>query len=180
MSGFITRRTSEAPEGVKLAPLAKVVSAQPVLTDELLQLATAVAERYAGNVSDVLRAAIPARVAKVDKEFAARESEPVAPAAAPADAAGLSEPSPGAAEAYAGYEGAGDFLAQLAAGAAPRAVLASHKSYGPASWAAQVAHAVTSVRQSGRGAVVVVPMRRTWPAWKRSCSRCWARTSTCG
>ncbi|MEV7647650.1 primosomal protein N' [Arthrobacter sp. NPDC089319] len=213
MSGFITRRTSDAPEGVKLAPLAKVVSAQPVLTDELLQLATAVAERYAGNVSDVLRAAIPARVAKVDKEFAAREAESAAedapladgatasansdpdastlhaaepqpqpadgagpqpqpadgagpqpqpadgagPQPKPADGAGLTEPPPGAAEAYAGYEGAGDFLAQLAAGAAPRAVLASHKSYGPASWAAQVAHAVASVRQSGRGAVVVVP-----------------------
>ncbi len=157
MSGFITRRTSEAPEGVKLAPLAKVVSAQPVLTDELLQLATAVAERYAGNVSDVLRAAIPARVAKVDKEFAARESEPNASDTSLSDGATSPEPSPGAAEAYAGYEGAGDYLAQLAAGAAPRAVLASHKSYGPASWAAQVAHAVASVRQSGRGAVVVVP-----------------------
>ncbi|MGW6173024.1 primosomal protein N' [Arthrobacter sp. NPDC055138] len=191
MSGFITRRTSDAPEGVKLAPLAKVVSAQPVLTDELLQLATAVAERYAGNVSDVLRAAIPARVAKVDKEFAVREAESAAEDAPPADGATasansdpdastlhaaqpqpadgagpqpqpvedtrLTEPSPGAAEAYAGYEGAGDFLAQLAAGAAPRAVLASHKSFGPASWAAQVAHAVASVRQSGRGAVVVVP-----------------------
>ncbi|UNK44353.1 primosomal protein N' [Arthrobacter sulfonylureivorans] len=157
MSGFITRRTSNAPEGVKLAPLAKVVSAQPVLTDELLRLATAVAERYAGNVSDVLRAAIPARVAKVDKEFAARPEQPVAPDATSADGAGYPEPSAGAAEAYAGYEGAGDFLAQLAAGAAPRAVLASHKSYGRASWAAQVAHAVASVRQSGRGAVVVVP-----------------------
>ncbi|MGM0930698.1 MAG: primosomal protein N' [Actinomycetota bacterium] len=194
MSGFITRRTSEAPAGVKLAPLAKVVSAQPVLTNELLRLATAVAERYAGNVSDVLRAAIPARVAKVDKEFAAREAEPIAadapaaeggttsgssdpdasaaqaePQRQPADGARVSEPSwgaadarlpepsPGAADAYAGYEGAGDFLAQLAAGAAPRAVLASHKSYGRASWAAQVAHAVASVRQSGRGAVVVVP-----------------------
>ncbi|TJY70374.1 primosomal protein N' [Arthrobacter sp. CAU 1506] len=212
MSGFITRRTSEAPEGVKLAPLAKVVSAQPVLSDELLQLATAVAERYAGNVSDVLRAAIPARVAKVEKEFATREPEAAlgtAPAGAPeakadkefaarepdaalagapaepseadgaptvaspdpyasewetagphpqpADGTGSPEPSPGAADAYAGYEGAGNFLAQLAAGAAPRAVLASHKSYGPASWSAQVAHAVASVRQSGRGAVVVVP-----------------------
>ncbi|MFT4469558.1 primosomal protein N' [Arthrobacter sulfonylureivorans] len=157
MSGFITRRTSEAPEGVKLVPLAKVVSAQPVLSDELLQLATAVAERYAGNVSDVLRAAIPARVAKVDKEFAAREAESVASDTSLPDAAGSPEPSPGAAEAYAGYDGAADFLAQLAAGAAPRAVLASHKSYGPASWAAQVAHAVASVRQSGRGAVVVVP-----------------------
>ncbi|MET1156831.1 primosomal protein N' [Arthrobacter sp.] len=157
MSGFITRRTSDAPEGVNLAPLAKVVSAQPVLTDELLQLATAVAERYAGNVSDVLRAAIPARVAKVDKEFTAREAAPLASDATPDDGARLAEPAPGAAEAYAGYEGAGDFLAALAAGAAPRAVLASHKSYGRASWAAQVAHAVASVRQAGRGAVVVVP-----------------------
>ncbi len=158
MSGFITRRTSDAPEGVKLAPLAKVVSAQPVLTDELLQLATAVAERYAGNVSDVLRAAIPARVAKVDKEFAASNATHVAESQPqPADGGRIPEPSTGAADAYAGYEGAGDYLAQLAAGAAPRAVLGSHKSYGRASWAAQVAHAVASVRQSGRGAVVVVP-----------------------
>lgn len=182
MSGFITGRTSEVPEGVKLAPLAKVVSAQPVLSDDLLQLANAVAERYAGNVSDVLRAAVPPRVAKVDKEFLAREAGTAGRAAVPdgrpaADAGSAAaveakpggavasspdsaeEPPapPGAEEAYAGYDGAAEFLGKLAAGAAPRAVLASHKSYGPASWTAQVAHAVASVRQSGRGAVVVVP-----------------------
>jgi primosomal protein N' (replication factor Y) (superfamily II helicase) len=60
LAGYITARKAEAPEGVRLLALAKVVSPQPVLTPALLRLAAAVAERYAGTVSDVVRAAVPA------------------------------------------------------------------------------------------------------------------------
>ncbi|MFC7572061.1 primosome assembly protein PriA [Klenkia terrae] len=43
----------------KLAPLAKVVSGEPVLTPEVAELARVVADRYAGSLTDVLRLALP-------------------------------------------------------------------------------------------------------------------------
>ncbi|EMY34929.1 primosomal protein N', partial [Arthrobacter crystallopoietes BAB-32] len=152
VTGFITRRKAEAAEGIKLSRLAKVVSAQPVLTPQLLQLANAVASRYAGTLSDVVRAAIPPRVARVDKEFPQ--------AAEPAEAGGQGgarEQGPHPELCFAGYPAAGSFLAHLAAGGSPRAVLSAHKSYGAAAWAAQLSAAVTAMLSSGRGAVVVVP-----------------------
>ncbi|MCG2624657.1 primosomal protein N' [Arthrobacter sp. I2-34] len=151
LAGYITARKAEAPEGVRLVALSKVVSPQPVLTPGLLRLATAVAERYAGNVSDVVRAAVPPRVAKVDQEFAGRGPGPVeAAAAAPAVDASC----------FAGYRSGPAFLSHLAAGESPRAVLTSHRSYGPAAWPAQVAAAVAAAVQSGRGALAVVPDAR--------------------
>ncbi|GLB67398.1 primosomal protein N' [Arthrobacter mangrovi] len=179
VTGYITRRKTEAAEGIKLSRLAKVVSPQPVLTPELLQLAQAVARRYAGTVSDVVRAAVPPRVARVDKEFppaaeatgaqagtatdvldASNTADALDPAAHKTHGAPIGAPSgeaPDAAVAFAGYPAAGAFLAHLAAGGSPRAVLSAHKSYGAASWAAQLSAAVHATYASGRGAVVVVP-----------------------
>ncbi|HEX2246680.1 MAG TPA: primosomal protein N' [Arthrobacter sp.] len=165
ISGYIIRRKSEAAEGVRLSPLAKVVSAQPVLTPELLELAGAVARRYAGTLSDVIRAAIPPRVAKVDKEFVAADRlMPGAPIGEEPGRTGEAGPEAGAdnapadpATCFAGYRSAAAFLAHLAAGESPRAVLSSHKSYGPASWTRQLAAAVAATLTSGRGALVVVP-----------------------
>ncbi len=45
----------------KLAPLAKLVSSEPVLTPEVAELARVVADRYAGTLTDVLRLALPPR-----------------------------------------------------------------------------------------------------------------------
>lgn len=152
LAGYITGRRAEAPEGVRLVPLSKVVSPQPVLTPGLLRLATAVAERYAGTVSDVVRAAVPPRVAKVDQEFAGREAAAASPAVLPAPVVDAS--------CFAGYTSGPAYLAHLAAGESPRAVLTSHRSYGPAAWTAQVAAAAAATVQSGRGALVVVPDAR--------------------
>lgn len=165
ISGYIIGRKSEAAEGVRLSPMAKVVSAQPVLTPELLELAGAVARRYAGTLSDVIRAAIPPRVAKVDKEFAAADRlMPGGPIREEPGRTGEAGPEAGADKApadpatcFAGYRSAAAFLAHLAAGESPRAVLSSHKSYGPASWTRQLAAAVAATLTSGRGALVVVP-----------------------
>jgi len=62
---------SEHPEA--LHPLAECVSPVRVLTPELWQLARTVASRQAGNVSDVLRLAIPGRYVRVEKAWLARE-----------------------------------------------------------------------------------------------------------
>ena len=175
VTGYITRRKAEAAEGIKLSRLAKVVSPQPVLTPEVLQLAQAIARRYAGTVSDVVRAAVPPRVARVDKEFlsaaqgpgaqtgtttnvpdASNTADALDPAVRETPGAETGE-APNPAEAFAGYPAAGAFLAHLAAGGSPRAVLSAHKSYGAASWAAQLSAAVHATHTSGRGALVVVP-----------------------
>ncbi|NKX54049.1 primosomal protein N' [Arthrobacter mobilis] len=157
LPGYITARKAEAAEGVRLVALTKVVSPQPVLTAGLLRLATAVAERYAGTVSDVLRAAVPPRVARVDQEFAGRGPDPAGAGGASAAVPGLPAVD---ASCFAGYPSGAAFLAHLAAGECPRAVLTSHRSYGPAGWPAQVAAAVAATVHSGRGALVVVPDAR--------------------
>ena len=71
LSGFILDRLAESDAGHTLVPLHKVVSPVQVLTPELAELAGRVAARYAGTLSDVLRVAIPPRVAKLEKELAA-------------------------------------------------------------------------------------------------------------
>jgi primosomal protein N' (replication factor Y) len=91
-------------------------------------------------------------VAKVDQEFA---GEPAPPAELP----GLPAPTVEA-SCLAGYPGGSAFLSHLAAGQSPRAVLTSHRAYGPGGWPAQVAAAVAATVHSGRGALVVVPDAR--------------------
>ena len=71
------RRASEPPRASTpgaLAFLAKVVSAEPVLTPEVLRLARDVADRYAGTLADVLRLAVPPRHARVEAAPSRRQS----------------------------------------------------------------------------------------------------------
>ncbi len=75
VDGFVVER-ADASEHARLAPLQRVVSPLPVLTPEVLELARAVADRYAGTLPDVLRAAIPPRHARAEAQVLAKESEP--------------------------------------------------------------------------------------------------------
>ncbi|NUP01343.1 MAG: primosomal protein N', partial [Nonomuraea sp.] len=52
----------------RLTPLERVVSPEQVLTPEIAGLARAVADRYAGTLTDVLRLAVPPRHAKAESE----------------------------------------------------------------------------------------------------------------
>ena len=52
----------------RLQPLRRVVSPEPVLTPDVAALTGAVAERYAGTRSDVLRLAVPPRHATTEKQ----------------------------------------------------------------------------------------------------------------
>ena len=186
LPGFITERRAEAEPGVRLVNLGKVLSPQPVLSPEVLALAQALAHRYSGTVHDVLRVAIPPRVAKVDKEFAAPapdagvDAGPSAGGTAAASAAAAAEAPSAGSDAEAGpdadapaaaagpdaataldrYPTGRAFLGHLAAGDSPRAVLSSLGGFGPLDWAAEIAAAVHACVQSGRGAVVVVPDRK--------------------
>lgn len=68
LSGFIVEVLEDHAPEMKLRPLAKLVSAQVALHPDIVAAAGAIAERYAGSLWDVVRLAVPARVAKVEKE----------------------------------------------------------------------------------------------------------------
>lgn len=70
VDGFIMSREPTAAHQGKLAPLFKV-SGVPVLTAAIAQLARAVADRYAGTLSEILRDAVPPRHAAAEKQFLA-------------------------------------------------------------------------------------------------------------
>lgn len=70
MTGWLVERHERITTGTKFVPLKTVVSTLPVLDPEVLTLAERTAQRYAGNVADVLRNVVPPRVARVEKEFA--------------------------------------------------------------------------------------------------------------
>ncbi|MFP3462412.1 primosomal protein N' [Arthrobacter globiformis] len=146
LGGYLLERVAESDAGQPLVPLHKVVSPVAVLTPALQELAGRVAARYAGTVSDVLRVAIPPRVVKVEKELA--DAEPATPPAAPHDLSGSD---------WTRYRNGAAYLRHLTSGGSPRAALSALQGFGPAGWPRLVAEAVGAVRQSGRGAVVVVP-----------------------
>ena len=157
LNGFLLERLAESDAGHTLVPLRKVISPVPVLTPAAAELAAAVAARYAGTVSDVLRLAVPPRVARLEKEYPPA-LEAGAPAG-PASSGAAGEPGPPGAP-WSRYRNGGAFLRHLAAGGAPRAVLNPLQGYGPAGWPQLLAAAVAATYASGRGAVVVVPDHR--------------------
>ena len=150
LSGFVLDRVAQSDAGHTLVPLAKVVSPVPVLTPAVRDLATAVAARYAGTVSDVLRLAVPPRVARLEKEYPGPVDTP--------DAEGGQNPpgTPGS-PAWAAYGTGGAFLRHLAAGGSPRAAVNPLQGYGPAGWPELLAQAAAAAYASGRGALLVVP-----------------------
>ncbi|MFB0838314.1 primosomal protein N' [Arthrobacter sp. E44] len=150
LSGYLLERLEESDAGHTLVPLAKVVSPVQVLTPAVRDLATAVAARYAGTVSDVLRLAVPPRVAKLEKDYphslGAEEAVP-APEAAGTPAV----------SAWGAYRTGAAFLRHLAGGGSPRAVVNPLQGYGPAGWPDLLAQAAAAAYASGRGSVLVVP-----------------------
>ncbi|MFI2351491.1 primosomal protein N' [Streptomyces sp. NPDC019443] len=139
IDGFLIERRAETDYGGALAALAYVVSPEPVLSPEMLALARAVADRYAGSLADVLQLAIPPRNGRAESK---PSPEPLPPPAAP-DAGSWGRYGRGAA-----------FVEALATGGAPRAVWTALP--GP-QWPDELARAVAATLASGRGALVVVP-----------------------
>ena len=127
-----------AHEG-RLAPLAKLVSAEPVLTDDVAVLARAVADRWAGTLPDVLRLAIPPRRAAAEK----REPRPRPEPPAPPDPAG-----------FARYPAGAALLTAVAEGRPARAVWTALPGE---DWPARLAELCQATLSGGRGALVVVP-----------------------
>ena len=147
VDGFVTDRVEGTEHAGKLAHIAKVVSPEPVLQPEILELARVVADRYAGTLGDVLRLAIPPRHARAEaavREFAAGQL------AAVDDTVWRSHTH--------GHE----YLAALRSGDNPRAWWSALPGHDPAR---AVAQAVLSTLHSGRGSVVCVPDVRDVARW---------------
>ncbi|MDQ0732093.1 primosomal protein N' [Arthrobacter sp. B1I2] len=150
LNGFLLERMAVSDAGHNLVPLAKVVSPVPVLTPAVRDLATAVAARYAGTVSDVLRLAVPPRVAGLEKDF---------PGALDTAGAEGMPGTPGDSDfpAWTPYRTGAAFLRHLAGGGSPRAVVNPLQGYGPAGWPDLLAQAAAAAYASGRGALLLVP-----------------------
>ncbi len=145
VNGFLLGRSEESDHVGRLAPLRKVVSSEPVLSPEVLEVARMVADRYAGTLADVLRLAVPPRHARVEAE------EPAAREAA------LDLPAEQRDRPWTRYTGGEAFLTRLAAGESPRAVWTAPAR---ADWAQAVAAAAAATRASGRGSLLLAPDAR--------------------
>jgi primosomal protein N' (replication factor Y) len=145
VDGFLIGRSDQTEHVGALAPLRKVVSPEPVLRPEVLDVARQVADRYAGTLADVLRLAIPPRHARVEAE------SPGAPVASPLTAT-TSVEDPWQADA-----GGQAMVRRLLAGESPRAVWTALPR---ADWPAQLAAMAAAALMSSRGSIVCLPDAR--------------------
>ncbi len=146
--GFLLERVAESAHQGTLAPLTKVVSAQPVLAPEIVRLAAAVVERWAGTTGDVLRLAIPPRHARTE----ARD-RPSPPGELLPDL--VVDPWPD-------VEAGASFLGALRDGRPARGVRSVLPTEDPAE---VVAVAVLATLHAGRGAIVCVPDASDLDRW---------------
>ena len=148
LDGFVVERRATPEHDGRLAPLRRVVSAEPVLTPEVLALCRAVADRYAGTLSDVLRLAVPKRHATAERALALEPPvvEPV----------GVPEPGP-----WAAYPAGPAWLRRVTAGEGPAAAWTALPGRTlEHDWPAALAVAAATALAAGRGSLLVVPDHR--------------------
>ena len=211
LTGYIEERSATTDwTRTSLLPLKSVLSRVPSVAPEIFALAEALADRYASTVANVLRLAVPPRIAALDKKYAPllpgyesaylgdsapvstsdtpehadpehAESEPVAastassaavssatdpyawlatpgaPAPFVLDPPALNPDAPDAASVFSDYENGAEFIEDVAAGAATRAVMTVLPGHLEHTWADVLATALAAAAASGRGAIAVVP-----------------------
>lgn len=221
LTGYIEERSATTDwTRTSLLPLKSVLSRVPSVAPEIFALAEALADRYASTVANVLRLAVPPRIAALDKKYApllpgyesaylgdsalvstsdtpesadpehaesehvaseSAESEPsttstassaaaatatdpyawLATPGAPApfvlDSPALNPDAPDAASVFSDYENGAEFIEDVAAGAATRAVMTVLPGHLEHTWADVLATALAAAAASGRGAIAVVP-----------------------
>lgn len=143
VDGFLLERRHDTDHQGKLGWLDRVVSPEPVLTAEIRRLVDAVAARYAGTRPDVLRLAVPARHARVEREARA--------------AAGIPMPAPVDPSGWDGYGRGAQFLAALAESRAARAVW---QALPGEPWTDRFAEAAAQTVRTGRSVLAIVPDQR--------------------
>lgn len=144
---FVVDRLETSDHEGALAFLSKVVSAEPVLSPAVLELCRAVADRWAGTLSDVLRLAVPPRHARAEAQPSSASDDPLPPVTD---------------DAWTSWPHGASFVAALAAGERPRACWAALPAHDPA---AAVAEAALAALHAGRGSIVCVPDVRDVARW---------------
>ena len=156
--GFVLDRVDQSDHEGDLAPLHKIISAEPVLTPEVARLIRTVADHYAGTFADVMRLAVPPRHAATEKAVRVAAERPppgVDPCGGP----------------LAGYPTGTAFLEAVRAGGRPRAFWQVTPAAGSTGdWAAGLASAARACADSGRGAVIVVPDSRDLERLEAACA----------
>ncbi|HEX6886817.1 MAG TPA: primosome assembly protein PriA [Candidatus Nanopelagicales bacterium] len=170
VDGFVLARAA-ASEREGLQPI-RSVHGPPVLTPEVAALCRQVADRYAGSLADVLRAAVPPRHARVEAALGRALGRPIAPLTAGSSGSALAPEhgrhpehgehgAPGAADSARGawgrYDGGAALLEGLGDGQPRRALWLSAPGE---AWAQRLAELVAAVRARGRGVIVVAPNER--------------------
>ena len=139
IDGFLIARVATTEHHGTLTAINSVVSPEPVLVPEVLELAQAVATRQGGTLWDVLRSAIPSRHANTEAlEF----PQPVE----------VEAPELGV---WNDYIGGPALIARTCQGQAPRAVVTTGTDDVPE----MLARYATTVASNGKSVILVVPDR---------------------
>lgn len=141
VDGFLLERVAVSEHEGKLGFLDRVVSAEPALSAPIAQLCRAVADRYAGTMSDVVRLAVPPRHART-------EAQPSPPPVTEIVVPGRGH--------WEGYRAGTSFLESLQHGA-PRAVW---QAIPGELWPQRLAELAAVAADAGRGVIIVVPDQR--------------------
>ena len=156
--GFILDRAAVGDHEGSLSPLFKIVSSEPVLTNEIATLIRKVADHYAGTFADVMRLAVPPRHGAT--ELAARSNRQ------------LELPHDHPAGPLVDYPSGTEFLAALRDGRHPRALWQVTPSATPSGdWTLGLASAARACAHSGRGAVIVVPDQTDLDRLSEACTQ---------
>ncbi|GAA4892630.1 replication restart DNA helicase PriA [Stackebrandtia albiflava] len=153
LSGFVIELATDTRYEGRLHPIEKLVSPEPVLSEPVAKLAREIADRYAGNLSDVLRLAVPPRQARIEQE------EP------PGRAGPIVEPPAAGWRRYAHGE---RFLTALSARRHPRVVW---QALPGEDWRTRLAEAAAATAAGGRGALLIVPDQRDLEALDAALTR---------
>jgi len=154
--GYVLERLADSDAPGALAPLAKVVSPEAVLTAEVARVVRRVADHYGGTFADVVRLAIPPRHATTEQA-----DRPTRPAPRQTEGSGPLDLYPGGAE----------LVASLAAGESRRAGWALTPTAGPdGDWVAGFVQAADACLRSGRGVLLLVPDHRDLALLQAACA----------
>ena len=144
LNGYVLERLDSTSTEAQLQLLDRVVSPHKVLPPGSYTLGTLVASRFAGTVSDVIRSAVPTRVASVDKAYEPEEPRDFPDLDATFDFSLYSNEL-------------GNIGKRIGAGDHIRTRVLTPQRFGENSWMQYILALVGEVSAGGRGLIVVVP-----------------------